>query len=192
MAIGGGSVTTLASGTTFTHVGLDPSLVYYTSGQDVMSVAKTGGSPTVFGVGASTITALSVLPPDLSIIAQTMTSVLVGEANGSVIEWDQGFPQPSTARAPSPGVSISSVLVTGFSDARAASDLNVVANGHALAWGYCNSVGCGVAGGAAGINAGFGDVSQQFGWAATSAPIDLSVDGSGAYWADRYLEKGSL
>jgi hypothetical protein len=60
MAIGGGTITALASGTDFSHLALDAGHVYYTSGSRVLEINKTGGVATVLGSSATTVTSLYV------------------------------------------------------------------------------------------------------------------------------------
>ena len=104
MAIAGGPVQTLVSGTTFAHLGLDGPVLYYSSANSILHVPTSGGASTTVVSAASAITAL--YPP-----SATNGNVYWGEANGSV----SLFPGPRDAvdqlQAPGAGVSVTSVSV---------------------------------------------------------------------------------
>jgi hypothetical protein len=76
MAIGGGTVTPLATGTQFSRLGLNGSALVYSSGSSILSVPTTGGASTPLATGASAVTALYA--------GANYTPVVWGEANGSV------------------------------------------------------------------------------------------------------------
>jgi surface antigen len=103
MAINGGTVQTLASGGASAHLGLDGSLLYYSSGNDILYVPTSGGASTTVVAAPSAITAL--YPPS------TANGLLWGEANGSVtsLSGDIYF----DFQAPAAGVSVTSVSVAG-------------------------------------------------------------------------------
>jgi hypothetical protein len=162
MAITGGPVTTLVSGTGFTHLGLDDTRVYYTSGKQIMSVAKTGGSPTVFYTTTSAVEAFTVLPQGSD------TIVYWGEADGAVKSYPFIYGYPYVYQNPTPGVTISSVA------------LGYVSGANWVMWGQCTPVGCG---------AQMYDQGSTISWSTASRPIDLSADQGGAYWGDSHLEK---
>ena len=60
MAIGGGAITTLATGTSLSSVGLTATRVYYSSGAAIRSVPKTGGGWTQHVSTGSAVTAMHV------------------------------------------------------------------------------------------------------------------------------------
>jgi surface antigen len=106
MAIGGGGIQTLVSGTTFAHLGLDGSELYYSSANSIVAV-PTGGGWSVALVSAPTaITAL--YPP-----TATNGNVYAGEANGSVFLYPGPYGSAYQLQAASAGVSVTSVSVAG-------------------------------------------------------------------------------
>jgi hypothetical protein len=123
MAIGGGAVTTLVSGTTFSHLGLDGSALFYTSGDAIQYVPTSGGTPTTFFTAASAITAM--YPP-----SGTDANVTFGEANGEVAVYPGPYDTPYVIQSPGAGVSITSVSLAG----------------DYILWGDCVSSGCSVDG----------------------------------------------
>jgi hypothetical protein len=162
MPIGGGPVTTLVAGTTFSHVGLDATRVFYASGASIMTVAKAGGTPSVFVTASSAIRAMYVLPQNPN------TQVYWGEANGAVHSYPSYV---TTYQAPAPGVSISSVSV-GTTNSF----------GSWVMWGQCVSGSCGVL--------MRNPISgSEMTWATTGTPTGLSIDDGGVYWGDNFLEK---
>jgi len=58
MAITGGTVQTLVSGTTFAHLGLYGSVLYYSSPDSILSVPTSGGASSTVVSGASATTAM--------------------------------------------------------------------------------------------------------------------------------------
>jgi hypothetical protein len=162
MALTGGPVSTLVSGTGFTHLGLDDTRVYYTSGKEILSVAKTGGSPTVFYTTTSAVNAFTVLPQGSD------TIVYWGEADGAVRSYPFIYGYPYVYQSPTPGVTISSVA------------LGYVSGANWVMWGQCTPAGCG---------AQMYDQGSTISWSTASRPIDLSADQGGAYWGDSHLEK---
>ena len=60
MSLSGGTVTTLATGTSTFRVGLDATQVFYSDGNRINSVPKTGGAVTAQVIDASPITAMFV------------------------------------------------------------------------------------------------------------------------------------
>ena len=123
MAIAGGPVQTLVSGTTFAHLGLDGPVLYYSSANSIVHVPTSGGASTAVVSAASAITA--IYPP-----SATNGNVYWGEANGSV----SLFPGPHDSvyqlQAPSAGVSVTSVSVAD----------------NYILWGECLAQGCKVDG----------------------------------------------
>jgi surface antigen len=103
MAINGGTVQTLASGGTFAHLGLAGSSLYYSSGNDILTVPTAGGASTTVVSTPSAITAL--YPPS------TANGLLWAEANGSVTGLDGDIFYD--LQAPVAGVSVTSVSVAG-------------------------------------------------------------------------------
>ena len=103
MAIAGGAVQTLVSGTTFTRLGLDGASLYYSSGNSILRIPTSGGASSTVVSSSSTITAL--YPP-----SATNSNVYWGEADGSV-RYSNGATLPRTLQAPATGVSISSLSV---------------------------------------------------------------------------------
>jgi surface antigen len=103
MAINGGTVQTLASGGTFAHLGLAGSSLYYSSGNNILSVPASGGASTTVVSTPSAITAL--YPPT------TANGLLWAEANGSVtsLEGDIYY----EFQDPVAGASVTSVSVAG-------------------------------------------------------------------------------
>lgn len=123
MAIGGGPVTTLVSGTTFAHLGLDGSALFYTSGDAIQDVPTSGGTPTTFFTAASAITAMD--PP-----SATDGNATFGEANGEVALYPGPYDTPYVIQSPGSGVSVTSVSLAG----------------NYIVWGECLSSGCFVEG----------------------------------------------
>jgi surface antigen len=103
MAINGGPVQTLASGGAFAHLGLYGSSLYYSSGNNILTVPTSGGASTTVVSTPSAITAL--YPPS------TANGLLWGEANGSVTSLDGDIYYEF--QAPVAGVSVTSVSVAG-------------------------------------------------------------------------------
>ncbi len=103
MAITGGTVQTLVSGTTFAHLGLYESVLYYSSADSILTVPTSGGASTTVVSTPSTITAL--YPPSAA------DGLLWGEANGSVNSLDGDI--YNQVQAPVAGVSVSSVSDAG-------------------------------------------------------------------------------
>jgi surface antigen len=103
MAITGGPIKTLVSGTTFAHLGLDGRVLWYSSGSSILTVPTSGGASATVVSAASPITAL--YPPT------TANGVLWGEANGSVdgFEGDIYY----QLQAPVANASVTSVSVAG-------------------------------------------------------------------------------
>ncbi len=84
MPIGGGTPKVLVSGTNFSRVGVDSTKVFYSAGNAILTVPKTGGASTKLITAASTISAMALsAEPDLE-------ALIYGESNGSVTE-DQTF-----------------------------------------------------------------------------------------------------
>jgi hypothetical protein len=167
MAIGGGPVTTLVASMKISRLGLDDTRVFYASGQNVMTVPKSGGSPTVFAGAASAIRALYVLPQGAD------TQVYWGEASGAVRSYSSGLGSTYelTYQSPAPGVAISSVSVgatTSF--------------GRFVMWGQCASGSCAV-------HLDNPIDGSDIAWPVTGTPTGVSIDDGGVYWADNYLEK---
>ncbi len=103
MAITGGTVQTLASGTTFAHLGLFGSALYYSSGDSILSVPAGGGESTTVVSGSSAITA--IYPPS------SADGLLWGEANGSVYSLDGDIYYQ--LQAPVAGITVTSVSAAG-------------------------------------------------------------------------------
>jgi surface antigen len=106
MAIGGGGIQTLVSGTTYAHLGLNGSELYYSSADSIVAVPTSGGWSIALQTAPTAITAL--YPP-----TATNGNVYAGEANGSVFRFAAPFGSPYQLQAPSTGVSITSVSVAG-------------------------------------------------------------------------------
>jgi len=102
MAITGGTVQTLVSGEEFAHLGLGGGLLYYSSGNSILSVPTSGGAST---------SVISTSSPITAIYPSAAYGVLWGEANGSV----RGFNGDISyqVQAPVAGVSVTSVSVAG-------------------------------------------------------------------------------
>jgi hypothetical protein len=167
MPIGGGRVTTLASGATFAHLGLGSAHVFYSSGARILTVAKSGGSPRPFVTAGSNIRALYVLAQGPNAFDDT---VYWGEADGAVMSYPSVTGHPFQYQAPASGVSVTSVTL---------SDTSLVT---LIMWGECTPTGCGVQ---------LVDPidGSEAGWLTRSAPIDVTMDDNGAYWGDNHLEK---
>ena len=97
---------TLASGTTFGHLGLDGSELYYSSANSILRVPTSGGAPTTLVSAPSAITAL--YPP-----TATNGNVYAGEANGSVFLFPGPYGSAYELQAPTAGVSVTSVSLAG-------------------------------------------------------------------------------
>lgn len=118
MKIGGGTVKTLVSGTSFTHVGLDATRVFYSSGPDIATVPKGGGSPSLWVADSSDITAMSVDATD--------DVVRYGDTSGAVMQYPWVYPGVFYYQTPTPGETITSVAL----------GVNTVY------WGECGGSGC--------------------------------------------------
>jgi surface antigen len=103
MAITGGTVQTLVSGTTFVHLGLDGPVLYYSSGNSILNVPATGGASATVVSAASAITTID--PPSAA------NGLLWGEANGSVYSFDGDIYYQ--LQAPAAGISVTSVSAAG-------------------------------------------------------------------------------
>jgi surface antigen len=123
MAIGGGPVQTLVSGTAFAHLGLHGQVLYYSSVASVLRVPTTGGESTTVVSSGSAITA--IYPP-----SATDGNVYWGEANGSVSLFPGPYDSVYEVQAASAGVSVTSVSVAG----------------NYILWGDCDAEGCKVEG----------------------------------------------
>jgi len=104
MAITGGTVHTLVSGQTFAHLGLDGPVLYYSSGNSILTVPTSGGASTTVISAPSAITA--IYPPS------TANGLLWGEADGSVNRFDGGDIY-NELQLPVAGVSVTSVSAAG-------------------------------------------------------------------------------
>jgi hypothetical protein len=116
--ISGGTVKTLVSGTTFSHVGLDATRVFYTSGPDIDTVPKAGGASSLWVSDNATITAMSVDAGD--------EVVRYGDANGAVMQYPWVYPGVFYYQQPGNGESITSVAL-GY---------------NTVYWGECGGAGC--------------------------------------------------
>ncbi|MGO9753160.1 MAG: hypothetical protein ACLP8S_31840 [Solirubrobacteraceae bacterium] len=123
MAIAGGTVQTLVSGTTFAHLGLDGPVLYYSSANSILSVPTSGGASTTVVSAPSAITAM--YPPSAN-----DANVYWGEANGSVSLFPGPFDSVYPLQAPGAGVSVTSVSVAD----------------NYILWGDCLAEGCKVDG----------------------------------------------
>jgi hypothetical protein len=103
MAITGGPVQTLVSGTTLAHLGLFGSALYYSSADSILSVPTGGGASATVVSGASAIKA--IYPPSAS------DGLLWGEANGSVYSLDGDIYYQ--LQAPVAGITVTSVSAAG-------------------------------------------------------------------------------
>jgi surface antigen len=103
MAITGGAVQTLVSGTTFAHLGLYGSVLYYSSADSILSVPASGGASTTVVSGSSAVTA--IYPPS------SADGLLWGEANGSVYSFEGDT--YAQLQAPVAGITVMSVSVAG-------------------------------------------------------------------------------
>lgn len=119
--IGGGTVKTLVSGTGFSHVGLDATRVFYTSGPDIDTIPKSGGVPSLWVADTATITAMSVDAND--------EVVRYGDANGAVMQYPWVYPGVFYYQQPGGGQTITSVAL---------GDSTVY-------WGECAAGGCRIA-----------------------------------------------
>ena len=189
MSLAGGTVETLVAGTTFSHLGLDGALLYYSSGDSILAVPTNGdgvspltpaantaapiprpspikgSSPTVVVSGASAITA--IYPP-----SATNRNLYWGESDGSV----SLLPGPSGAayqlQAPRAGESVTSLALAG----------------NFVVWGGCLAISDGIA------------TCQVDGYnngklvtVPTSAPpLDVQGGAGAWYWGGYDLEKFTL
>ena len=104
MAITGGPVETLVSGTAFAHLGLNGSVLYYSSGNNILSVPTGGGASTTVVAASSAI--MAMYPP-----SATDGNVYWGEDNGSVALFPGPYDSVYQLQGPSTGVSVTSVSV---------------------------------------------------------------------------------
>jgi hypothetical protein len=116
--IGGGTVKTLVSGTSFSHVGLDATRVFYTSGPDIDTIPKGGGASSLWVADTATITAMSVDATD--------EVVRYGDVNGAVMQYPWVYPGVFYYQDPGAGQTITSVAL-GY---------------NTVYWGECASRGC--------------------------------------------------
>ncbi|HTU32006.1 MAG TPA: hypothetical protein VMF07_21625 [Solirubrobacteraceae bacterium] len=175
MGINGGTITTLAKGTTFQNVSLDNSYVYYTSlvtGPDGVSegnldrVAKTGGKP-----------ALVVATPDAGIEAldtlalPVFTEYYLGLTNGTVEEGTTLGGISDVLQPESVGTEITSIS-------------RDATNGDIL-WGQDDFLD--------GLDLAVDFHDGTTGAVATDAPpLFVQGDGAAMYWGDQHLEKTTL
>ena len=104
MAITGGAVQTLVSGGTFAHLGLEGTVLYYSSGNSILTVPTSGGVSSTVISALSPITA--IYPPS------TANGLLWSEANGSVYSFGGGDIY-NQLQPPLAGVSVTSVSDAG-------------------------------------------------------------------------------
>jgi hypothetical protein len=103
MAITGGTVQTLVSGQAFAHLGLDGPVLYYSSGNSILTVPASGGASTTVISAPSAVTA--IYPPSAA------NGLVWGEADGSVNRFDGDI--YNELQLPVAGVSVTSVSVAG-------------------------------------------------------------------------------
>lgn len=124
MSVNGGAITTLATGTNFSKIGLDATQVYFSAGTALDSVPKAGGAVTQRFTTASAIQALYVQPATAS-----GTVIFWGEANDSVNSRPVGG-AVSTYQAATSGRQAISV---SFDGTRVLwTDANLVGNGYGV------------------------------------------------------------
>jgi len=155
MAITGGTIQTLVPGQTFARLGLDGPVLYYSSGNSILTVPASGGASTTIVSEPSPITA---------IYPSTTYGVLWGEANGSVHGFNGDISYQ--VQAPVAGVSITSVSVAG----------------DVILWAECLPLSCQVDGafGGSAVSVGGSVVSV----ATSGAPVDAQGDAGAWYWGD--------
>jgi hypothetical protein len=110
MPIGGGAPRVLASGTNFSRVGIDTTKVFYSAGNAIRSVSKTGGASTPLVTAASRITAMDLNDQ------WGYDELAYGEANGSVIENTYLLPTETTVQVVEPARAGYSITTVGMND----------------------------------------------------------------------------
>ncbi|MGD0808919.1 MAG: CHAP domain-containing protein [Acidimicrobiales bacterium] len=189
MSVGGGTVETLVAGTTFSHLGLDGALLYYSSGDNILDVATNGNGltavasaanasspifrrPPVNGVGstvivsgASAITAL--YPPSAANL-----NVYWAEADGSVSLFPGPFGSAYQLQAPRAGESVTSLALAG----------------NFIVWAGCMSISDGVAT----CQVDGYDNGNLVTVPTSAAAVDVQGDADAWYWGDYDLEKFTL
>ncbi len=169
MAITGGTVQTIVSGTTLeTQLalgGLDGQVLYYSSANNILSVPTSGGASTTLVSAASKVTALEApLTPN--------GEVYFGEANGSVHNiWT---PDDLVYQLQAPAADVSITSVSGSDDS--------------LLWGECLVDTFGQSCTVDGDDNNGTAVSVP----TSTPPRDVQGDASAWYWGDTYLEKYTL
>jgi hypothetical protein len=188
MSVAGGTVGTLVAGTTFSHLGLDGALLYYSSGDIVLAIPThgglspivsatstaqavhrrlpvDGGNPSVVVSGASPVTA--IYPPSAA-----NANLYWGAADGSV----SVFPGPSGSvyqlQAPRPGNTITSLSLAG----------------NYIVWGGCVAISAG----AATCKVYGYDNGTLLAVATSAPPVDVQGDTGAWYWGGYGLEKFAL
>ena len=121
MPIGGGAVTTLASGDNLAHLALFEGRVYYSAGNSILSVATTGGAPSTVVNTESEVTTFTVTAAPNVILRSAKQAasatppiarraqVIWGEYDGAVMSDTGG--QISTITAAASGTHVTSVSV---------------------------------------------------------------------------------
>ena len=111
MPIGGGAIPTqLAQGTNFSRVGLDATKVFYSAGNTIRSVAKTGGASTTLVTATGSISAMDLNDQ------WGYDELAYGESNGSVIENTYLAPGDTTVRVVRPARAGYTITTVGMND----------------------------------------------------------------------------
>jgi hypothetical protein len=108
MSIDGGAVQTLVSGPAYSHISLDSSNVYYSSGTGIYKIPKSGGARTAIANAGSNVTALYAWPA-----TPVYSFVFWGEQSGSVRSYSPFGGSVYTWQSPISGRSVSSVGYDG-------------------------------------------------------------------------------
>ena len=107
MAIGGGAVTTLVAGYNVSSVAVDATRVYYSDGQWLRSVVKTGGSPKVYAGGSTAVTAMHLYQ------GSAVSTIYWAEQNAAIRSVSTSGGYITTHQAPIGGRRASSVFFDG-------------------------------------------------------------------------------
>lgn len=189
MSVAGGTVDTLVTGTTFSRLGLDGALLYYSSGNSILDVPTNAdgltpvvfaanattaihrpfpidrGSPSVVVSGASAITA--IYPPSAANV-----NVYWGEADGSVSVFPGPFGSAYELQAPRAGDTITSLALAGTY----------------IIWGGCMTIGFGIAT----CQVDGYDNGTLVAVPTSAPPVDVQGDAGAWYWGGYDLEKFTL
>jgi surface antigen len=172
MAIAGGTVQTLVPGQTYAHLGLDGQVLYFTSGNDILSIPTSGAPTGVLLLVAAEDRITAMYPP-----SAINGNVYWAEADGSVSYFPVAGPDEwvHQLQAASPGDSVTSVSVAD----------NYILWGGCVAkeYGGTSTLDCTVDG---------YDNGHVVSVPTSGPSVDVQGDAGAWYWGDSDLEKFTL